>query len=375
MLNFVDYNSESVISELVAQFEKAVGETLQPSDERRIFLNQLAQVVILLNANINDSGNQVLLRYSRGDALDAIGEMFGVERLPAESAKCTLKFTLSTDDSTVVIPKGTRATPDGNIYFATDNALIIPVGATEGIVSATATVAGTANNGYTIGQIKYIVDNVPYLSSVANTTVSAGGTDEEDDDSLRARIRLAPESFSTAGCVDGYIYWTKSANINVGDVTVVSPSAGCVDIYILKADGTIPTEEDEPWLDEVRAFVSARDKRPLTDRVTVKTPEPIDYAIKFDYYITEDDALNVTEIKAKVREAVTKYAKWQSEKIGRDINPDKLRSLVLNAGASRVVLTSPDFMALENTQIARLTSDISSDEKIDIIAAYKGTSE
>lgn len=374
MLNFVDYNSESVISELVAQFEKALGETLQPSDERRMFLNQLAQVIIALNANINNSGNQVLLRYSRGDSLDAIGELFGVERLSAESAKCDLKFTLSAaQENAVVIPKGTRATPDGSIYFATDNALTIPAGATEGVVSATSTVAGTANNGYTIGQIKYIVDNVPFLSSVSNTTVSTGGTDEEDDDSLRERIRLAPESFSTAGCVDGYIYWAKSAHVNVGDVTVVSPSAGCVDIYILKADGTIP--EGEPWINDVQAAVSARDKRPLTDFVTVKTPEPIDYSIGFDYYISEEDELNVADIKVKVREAVNKYAKWQSEKIGRDINPDKLRSLVLNAGASRVTLTSPEFTSLDNTKVARLTTDISSNEAIDTIAVYKGTSE
>lgn len=374
MLNFVDYNSESVISELVAQFEKALGETLQPSDERRMFLNQLAQVIIALNANINNSGNQVLLRYSRGDSLDAIGELFGVERLSAESAKCDLKFTLSAaQENAVVIPKGTRATPDGSIYFATDNALTIPAGATEGVVSATATVAGTSNNGYTIGQIKYIVDNVPFLSSVSNTTISTGGTDEEDDDSLRERIRLAPESFSTAGCVDGYIYWAKSAHVNVGDVSVVSPSAGCVDIYILKADGTIP--EGEPWLNDVQLAVSAKDKRPLTDKVEVKTPTPNDYSINFEYYVSEDDELNVADIKVKVREAVHKYAKWQSEKIGRDINPDKLRSLVLNAGASRVILTSPNFTTLDNTKVAKLTSDISSNEAIDTIAVYKGTSE
>ena len=374
MLNFVDYNSESVISELVAQFEKALGETLQPSDERRMFLNQLAQVIIALNANINNSGNQVLLRYSRGDSLDAIGELFGVERLSAESAKCDLKFTLSAaQENAVVIPKGTRATPDGSIYFATDNALTIPAGATEGEVSATATVAGTANNGYTIGQIKYIVDNVPFLSSVSNTTTSTGGTDEEDDDSLRERIRLAPESFSTAGCVDGYIYWAKSAHVNVGDVSVVSPSEGCVDIYILKADGTIPA--GEPWLNDVQLAVSARDKRPLTDFVTVKTPTASNYPISFEYYVSEDDELNVADIKEKVREAVHKYAKWQSEKIGRDINPDKLRSLVLNAGASRVILTSPNFTPLDNTEVAKLTSDISSNEAIDTIAVYKGTSE
>ena len=51
-LKFVEYDSETVMSALVTQFEKATGETLQPSDERRIFLNQLAQVIVGINASI-----------------------------------------------------------------------------------------------------------------------------------------------------------------------------------------------------------------------------------------------------------------------------------------------------------------------------------
>ena len=67
-IKFVDYDSETIISRLVTQFETALGETLQPSDERRIFLNQLAQLVVGINASINDTGNQVLLRTARGEA-------------------------------------------------------------------------------------------------------------------------------------------------------------------------------------------------------------------------------------------------------------------------------------------------------------------
>ena len=377
MINFVDYDSQSVMSELVAQFESALGVKLQPSDERRIFLNQLAQVVIGLKATVNSSGNQVLLRYASGDALDAIGEMLGVERLPSEYAQCNLLFTLSEkQDFDVFIPKGTKVTPDGKIHFATNYDLTILAGNITGEVVATATEAGTEYNGYLEGQIKYISDYVSYLASVTNTSETTGGTDKESDESLRERIRLAPESFSTAGCVDGYIYWAKSAHVNVGDVTVVSPSAGCVDIYILKADGTIPTSDDDTWLSEVKSKVSAKDKRPLTDRVDVKKPESINYAISFNYYISEDDEANEADIRASVRDAVREYVKWQGGKIGRDINPDKLRSFVLSAGASRVVMTSPsDFTSLQNTQVANLTSDISSDEKIDEIASYKGISE
>ena len=379
-LKFTEIDSEKIVSELVTQFEEVLGETLQPSDERRIFLNQLAQVIVGIKNSINDTGNQVLLRYARGKSLEAIGEMFGVSRLLAQYSKCTLRFTLSDEQVVnVVIPRGTRATPDGSIYFATDEDLIITAGATTGEVTATATVVGKANNGFIAGQIKYIVDNVQFLSSVSNTTVSAGGTDSEDDNSLRERIRLVHESYSTAGCADGYIYWAKSANIDVGDVEVYSPvndstlteeqrsaGAGEVYIYILKADSSVP-KADDLLLKEVYNSVNAKDKRPLTDKVTVLPPTKTNYSIDLSYYISEEDELRSTEIQKNVTEAINEYVKWQSEKIGRDINPDRLRLLLLNAGASRVVMTSPTFVALNNRHVAALNGEIK--------ASYAGISE
>lgn len=357
MIQFVETDAEKIISNMVTQFENALGVTLQPSDERRIFLNQLAQFIVLLRAENNNTGNQVLLRYARDEALDEIGKMLGVERIPSRPAQCDLKFTVSVNTG-VTIPKGTRATPDGNIYFATDSDLFIPNGSTEGVVKASSTVESAAHNGFGIGQIRYIVDNVPYLQSVENTSVSGGGADREDDESLRERIRLAPESFSTAGCVDGYKYWAKTAHTDVGDITVHSPSAGEVDIYFLKADGTLPDEtEDKEIFDAVLASVSADDRRPLTDLVTVKAPKTQTYSIKFTCYVAKEDLDNFEQIKTNIQDAVEKYKSWQREKIGRDINPDRLRSVLYVAGASRIEMTSPTYKKLDDTTVASLSGE------------------
>lgn len=362
MINFVEYDSEKVISELVSQFESVIGETLQPSDERRIFLNQLAQVIVLLKANINDTGNQVLLRTARGEALDAIGELFGENRLEAGYASCTLKFTLSAVQSTpITIPQGTRATPDGNIYFATDKALVIPAETLSGEVSATALQSGTKHNGYSIGQIKYIVDNVQYLSKVENTTESKGGTEREPDDDYRERIRLVPEKFSTAGCEDGYKFWAQSV-AGVKDVSVTSPSAGVVNIYITTDDGSTPSAE---FLATVNNAVSAKNRRPLTDSVEVKAPTTKDYSINFTYYIASENMGETSIIAENVSKAVQEYIAWQGDKIGRDINPDKLRNLILNAGASRVTMTSPAYTQIGAGEIASLTGSASITQEYD----------
>lgn len=367
MIEFVKNDSEEVLNNLVSVFENALGESLQPSDERKLFLHQLASVVVLINSSINDTGNQLLLRTARGEALDEIGDLFGVYRLPASSATCTLKFTLSAiQTSPVTIPKGTRATPDGKVYFATVNDLVINAGETTGTVAAKAITAGTQGNGFAEKTVKYIVDNVEYLSSVENTDKTSGGQDEESDDSLRARIRLVPESYSTAGCAEGYEYFAKSASASVGDVIVYSPvndatlsederkaGAGKVFIYVVKHDGTIP-EASDAILAQVAETASARNRRPLTDFVTVLPPEKVDFSINFTYYISEENASNATNIARAVEAAVEEYISWQSIKIGRDINPDKLRKLILDAGASRVNLTSPTYTEIKKYQVAKL---------------------
>jgi phage-related baseplate assembly protein len=361
-IKFVDNDSENILNELVTQFEAVLGESLQPSDERRIFLYQLAQVVVGLKSDINDTGNQVLLRYARGEALDAIGELLGVYRLPESFAKCNLKFSLSAvQPISITIPKGTRVTPDGYVYFATDSVLTIPAGSLTGEVGATATEAGIAYNDYAADTLIYIVDNTQFLASVTNTDKTAGGTDRESDDSLRERIRLAPESFSTAGSEESYIYWAKTASADVGDVVVTSLKAGEVNIYILKADGTIPdATNDKVLFDSVYKVVSAKDKRPLTDKVNVLPPTKKEYSINLRYYISADDEANATDIANAVNKAVKDYIAWQGEKIGRDINPDKLRSLVLEAGAVSIILTAPSaYTAVSGTEIASFSGDIS----------------
>lgn len=379
-ITFADATASDVVSRLVAQFEAVLGETLQPSDERRIFLNQLAQVVVAISADQNDKGNQNLLRYARGQTLDDIGELFAVERIAAHGASVRLKFALSearTADTT--IPQGTRATPDGNTYFATTAALTIPAGSTEGEVMAICLTAGSVGNGYAVGQIRYIVDNAPFLASVTNTTESSGGADEESDDSLRNRIRLAPETMSTAGTIEGYEYHAKSASADVGDVVVYSPvndatlteeeraaGAGRVYIYILKSDGTIPAEDD-PVLAAVKAAVGAKDVRPLTDYVVVSSPSAVSYGVEIAYHIADDDAGRVAEIQEAVNVAVNEYIAWQDGKIGRDINPDRLRKYLLNAGASRVEITQPVYTVVGAANVAKVAGETS--------VTYSGLSE
>lgn len=359
-INFVTVDAQEINKELVNDFEQALGETLYPGDERRIFLEQEGQVIVALKNTINDIGRQNLLRYARGEVLDAIGERMDTPRLAAQKAKTILRFTLSAAQTfAVTIPQGTRTTPDGQLYFATTQVLVIQAGQTYGDVLAESSEGGEKYNGFAAGQIKTLVDPIPYVASVQNIDTSSGGSDiEPDDDGVniwsgyRERIRQAPNKTSTAGHEDGYVYWAKTADVNIQDVAVTSPGPGQVKITVLMKDGQLPTQQ---VLDAVLAICSDKKRRPLTDQVTAAVPVTVPYDIALTYYISQENAANETNIRNAIENSdgvIDQYKSWQKGKLGRAINPDYLKQLMLNAGAYKVDITAPVYTAVDADKVA-----------------------
>lgn len=355
--NFVEIDSAETTQKLINYFEDYTGISLPVGDARRQLLNGIAYAVVILINNINITGKNNLLRFATGQALDELGNsLYSITRLDAEPATVELKFTLSNAQATAVeIPKGTRATADGNIFFATDENLIIASGVTSGNVTATATVAGEVGNGLIAGQINNLVDGVPYVGAVTNVTDSKNGRDIETDNEYRERIRIAPFSFSTAGAKEAYKYLALSANSNVGDADPYRTSAGSVTVAIVNKDGTLPDAESEIMKD-VENACNAKSARPLTDNVTVAAATAINDTIDVTYYIGADDSATAAQIQAQVENAVNEYILWQTTKIGRNINPDRLRNLMYTAGAYSVTVTAPTERVVNDGEVAQFTS-------------------
>ena len=61
-------------------------------------------------------------------------------------------------------------------------------------------------------------------------------------------------------------------------------------------------------------------------------------------------------IQSDVNQAITDYIQWQRH-IGRDINPSKLISMIMAAGAKRVVVTYPVYTVVASTKVPTLSSD------------------
>lgn len=339
-VEFVKVDSQSMHQDLIISFQTALKDVLYPGDERLIYIENFMPVLVGIYNAINTAGKMTLLKYAYGTYLDAIGEDRQVTRLSEQKAIVTQRFTLSVPQpSNYEIPIGTRVTIDGQLTFETTETLYIPAGEISGTTIAKALLPGSKYNGFLPGMITTIVDRdrIPAVTSSANTEITAGGAETEDDESYRERIRQAPGVYSTAGCYEGYIYHAKSANTGIADVYAESPTAGEVEVYVLMQEG----ETTSAIIAAVTDALNDRKVRPLTDSVTVAAPEEVSYMVNLIYYIAERDAETEAEIKTRVEASIDEYIVWQKGVLGRAINPDKLRQMVLQAGACRVDVSSP----------------------------------
>lgn len=363
-ISFIDNMTiEDVQSFFISEFEKKYSElsgkdnySLPKASVYRIILNANAELMYQALQYIDRAGKQNMLKDTYGEYLDNLAALKGVKRNPAQSATVTMRFSLeSARGSATGIPAGTRVSDGGDVYFSIPEYIEIPPGELFVECKAKCLTAGKSGNGFAVGEINVLVDPIVYIDSVINIDESANGADIESDDDLRKRVFYAPSAYSCAGPVDAYIYWVKSFSNNIADISVTTEeSTATVEIRVLLEDGKLP---DDNFLGSLLEYISADDKKPLTDFIRVSAPTPVNYSIDFKYFINQSDRIQAAMIQSAVIQAVEKYKQWQNGKIGRDINPDKLKELIMAAGAKRVEIISPVYSEISEDKVASLSSE------------------
>lgn len=364
-IEFVETDTETIISSLIALYEelqRAAGREnyqVRPGSPERLFISWLAAVIVQQRVLINETAKMNVPRYAakseNEDYLDSLAEIFkDTPRLPASPASATFRFYISEpQQQSTIIPAGTRISFDGVIIFATSEVLEIKAGETSGEVEAVCTQPGTVGNGLAPGQVKEMVDLFDHYQKAENITTTSGGAEKEDNESYYERMRESMESFSTAGPINGYIYWTKTVSPAVLDVAVTSPEACIVDVRVILRDGQ---EATPAVLKEIEEALNAADIRPLTDVVTVNAPETVDFSVDTTFYIAQPNKESAAAIERAVRAAVDEYIEWQTTKMGRDINPSQLTRMMMEAGAKRVEVRQPVFATVPEIAVGRLKS-------------------
>lgn len=361
-IEFLETDTETIESNMIALYEEFVKQSgrrdykVYPASPERLFIAWCAAIIVQQRVLINETAKKNVPRYASGEYLDSLAELFkDIERLPATPAVAKFRCYISeAQNQSVIVPQGTRITFDGEITFETTEELEIKAGETYGEVNGKCQTAGIIGNNLAPGQVKEIVDVYDYYLKAENVTKTEGGAGEEDDASYYERMRESMESFSTAGPINGYIYHTKTVSTAIADVAATSPEAGVVDIRVLLQGGEQPTQA---VLEEIEAALNASDVRPLTDIVTVSMPEEDPFEVDLTYYINRNSQASTSITDREARAAVEEYIKWQTEKMGRDINPSYLTQLIMAAGVKRVEVRKPTFQVVEETHVARIVRD------------------
>ena len=91
----------------------------------------------------------------------------------------------------------------------------------------------------------------------------------------------------------------------------------------------------------VTNYLNGKTRKVVADRVTVAAPTAVSFNVEMQYWISYDNQKYEETIKSQIEAAVEAYVEWQTTRIGRNVTPSKLVQLVMEAGASRVTVTSP----------------------------------
>lgn len=361
-LNFIEHMTlQETEEQLRALYEQKYREltgsdpVIGAADPLNLLMKAFAAMEYQTMQYADTKGRMEMLNTSTGDALDALAALVGISRKGPTRATATVRFTLSEVQAGVVaVPAGTRVKTEDGKYFNTLDYAEIQAGETYADIVVQAQEAGAESSGLTVGNIKILVDPIPYIGSVSNTTESTGGLDTEDDDSLTRRIYLAPSVYSCAGPRDAYEYYAREWRGDVADVRVDSPNPDEVNIYFTIEDENGVRLPNSTELEDMKEYMSAETMRPLCDKVDCVAPDEVEYSISLTYWIAVSDQKSVSEIQNKVNKAVDDFQTWQ-RKLGRDINPTELIARMRAAGTKRVKLTAPQDETVEKAKLPKCT--------------------
>ena len=236
---------EEVLERMSERYKELTGITPGEDSDIGVRLRILAGEIYSTQVNIDWLRRQTNFTTAQGEYLDYHAQQRGIARHEASKSVGNVIFSLSLPAaSDVTVPKGTVvSTSDAEpLCFETVEEVIISAGTTAIHADVEAIEAGRRYN-VTEGKISSFVTPVALVSSVTNPDPLEGGSDEESDENLRARLA---DSLKNASCATNCAYY-RDAAVSVSGVSsaCVVPKArgvGTVDVYIAAQGAEVSDE-------------------------------------------------------------------------------------------------------------------------------------
>lgn len=236
---FEDRTPENLKREALAKISPATGLSAMDGSFADAVIGPVAEQMSDVYKGLDAVISMVFVDESSGGYIDLTGETYcNITRRAGTKAHCDISFT---GDAGTVLEAGlVFLTAGGLEYTLMDTVTLDASGAAAGRLEAAE--AGAAYN-VGAGEIDSMYINPMGLSAFANGA-AAGGTDEESDEALFARIDEYRRRPPTSGNGYQYRYWTMEVP-GVGEAKVVAlkNGPGTVGVVIVDSNLEPPAEE------------------------------------------------------------------------------------------------------------------------------------
>lgn len=334
-LHYLTYDPEAILIKMHETYIENGGSRLYPGDEKSLFLQGVLQMFVQAFAGMDNALRMGTLRYAAGEYLDLLGESRGCQRMLAQSATATATFVLEATGEEGLIPAGTRLTADGILNYITLEDIETSGRAHIAEVPILCTQAGSIGNALTQGTAMQANILINGLTSITASSDATGGSDTEEDESYRDRIRESVWATVTTGTQNQYEEAAKSTDPIILDARALylgqtsgSLALAQIGIYLLAEDMDDLTD----LIPVIQEKLNDRDTRALLDRIVVRKALIKNYVLNVEYSCDGG-----AETHKAIEEAVMEYQKWQESSLSRPFNPDKLMAMMYQAGATRVI--------------------------------------
>lgn len=337
-------------TEVLAALQATGVTNTTPGGKARALADIIADEMGSLETRQFVAASQFLLPFATGDALDALGAIYGIPRLQDTDAASPASdgnfefyvqngtFSSINNGNSIVIPAGTRiftAVPNGPVY-SVDMETTLPASSSSQSFSASSLVTGSAGNATSDIFTQHNFTN--YAQSqfgsllVTNNFGIVAGSDPESDSSYQYRINLKLQSTGGNGEVD-----IRAALLQIPGIQDISfnPLAGTYQVYVYGVSPVVAPS----LLSVVQIAMDANTAYPLTG--IALAPDLV--GISLSTTLTLQSGLSTSDQATIVNECQTAAATYINNlAVGQEFVINQLADVILSADTRIIDIGSPD---------------------------------
>ncbi|MBC8570527.1 baseplate J/gp47 family protein [Zongyangia hominis] len=330
---FTPLSYEEILDQMTAEYESLSGYAPQEAGDIAIRLRLLAGELAALHEKVEFAGKMLFADTAAGEYLDRHAQTRGLVRKGAVPAAGSLRFGRDTAAAyDIPIPAGALCCTDGDdpVRFETVEDGVLSAGETSVDIPAAATQGGHAGN-VAAGAVSVMVTPPQGVARVSNPAPFSGGSDEEDDETLRKRLLAAFASISNG--TNAVFYYNLAISFDFVRSAHVIPrrrGRGTVDV-VVDVDAASVSR-----MSEIEREMAARREIGVDVKVSRAREKSVSVAVT----LTPAEGFVPEEVKASALAALTSLGEQLA--VGQPLKLVDLYTSIINIqGVDNFRVTAP----------------------------------